>query len=529
MKRLKKFMNILLTAIMVLAMCVPVMATDGTSATYAITITNAPEGHRYEAYQIFKGDLSTDSNGVTTLSNIDWGDGITEAGKQHFANSAAEKAKSLTSSELAASFAKEVAGTEDTPGYLVSSSKKESSYDNNTKEYTISGLLAGYYLVKDASLTSADDYYSAYIMEVVKNTEVQPKGNKPTVDKEVWDELGDAENANVTEWGESADHAINEKFKFKLTATIPADPDFAAYPTYMIKFNDTMSKGVTFDRLLSVKVNNNDIPALSGENGGYTCTATPGLTAGKNDEDVSWSLTVSDVKKQTGVNLTQGATIEVIYEAHLNERATVNNASGSTDNKNGVNLEYSNNPNGNGHGTTATDYVWVFTYRVNNTKYDATDENNKKVLSGAGFRLFDENGANEIQLIYDDSLDAYRPVKDNENSVEMRSNSQGQFNIVGLDAGTYKLKETTTPSGYNKCADVTVIIAANHQENQEGTSATTTLTSESKTNIEVDNKKGSELPSTGGIGTTIFYVVGVILMLGAGVLLVTKKRMSSNR
>ena len=111
----------------------------------------------------------------------------------------------------------------------------------------------------------------------------------------------------------------------------------------------------------------------------------------------------------------------------------------------------------------------------------------------------------------------------------MKSASDGKFNIKGLDAGKYVLKETTVPGGFNKCEDVNIIVKASHYEIPEGTSSYTMISSDSTMTNAVNNKSGSTLPSTGGIGTTIFYVVGVILMLGAGVLLVTKKRMSSNR
>ena len=137
-------------------------------------------------------------------------------------------------------------------------------------------------------------------------------------------------------------------------------------------------------------------------------------------------------------------------------------------------------------------------------------------------------GENEVKLIKDNELDAYRPVKGEEVGEEMFSASgTGKFNIVGLDAGTYTLLETTTPSGYNTCEPITVIISATHTEKKEGTDATTDLTNSKNMNNKVVNKKGSTLPSTGGMGTTIFYVVGSILVLGAAILLITKKRMSA--
>lgn len=194
-------------------------------------------------------------------------------------------------------------------------------------------------------------------------------------------------------------------------------------------------------------------------------------------------------------------------------------------------LEYSNNPNVGGEGSrgkTPEDFVWVFTYEVDNTKVNEKAE----PFAGAGFRLYKGTATsgeeNEVKLIKDADLDAYRPVKGDEAGVEMFSASgTGKFNIVGLDAGTYTLVETSTPSGYNTCEPITVIISATHKENEAGTGATTDLTKSQNMNNTVENKKGSTLPITGGMGTTIFYVVGSILVLGAAILLITKKRMSA--
>lgn len=505
MKHMKKFVSLLLTAVMVLAMSMTAFAAD----TYSITINNSAEGHTYEAYQIFTGDLSG-----TTLSNIVWGSGVSEDGKTALGN-AATKAEKLKTEADAKAFAKEVAP------YLTTAAGSASTVTDG--KYEISGLAAGYYLVKDKddSLTNKDDAYTSYILKVVGNIELSPKSAKPTVDKQVWDEIDDAEAGATDGWGESADHAINESFQFKLIANLPADTDFNAYEKYKVIFTDTMSEGVTFESIDSVTVD-----GVTLEAGQYSCTATA------NQAGESWTLTIDDIKSISEVNLTDGADIVVIYNAHLNENAQVNHASGTTTNKNTVGLQYSNNPNASGEGNeelgkTPEDSVWVFTYEVDNTKVDATDSKNKTPLAGAGFRLYDSTGTTEIGLIYDKTLSAYRPVKSGETAVEMTSAADtGVFNIKGLDAGTYVLKETTVPAGYNKCADTTVVIKATHSENADGTSATTTLTSDSNVTNTIENKQGSTLPETGGMGTTIFYVLGTILVLGAAIMLITKRRMN---
>lgn len=508
MKNAKKWLALALAMVMVLAMAVSAVAEGETPTTYSITINNSAEGHTYEAYQIFTGDLS---EGI--LSNIVWGSGISEAGKTALGDAAA-KAETLKMEADAKAFAKEVAP------YLATVAGSASTVTEG--KYVISGLAAGYYLVKDqdGSLTGKDDAYTSYILQVLGNESISPKSAKPTVDKQVHDETADAETGATDGWGESADHSINETFQFKLIANLPADTDFAAYKTYKVVFTDTMSAGVTFESIESVTVDGVTLAV-----GQYTADATAGQAGG------SWKLTITDIKSISGVDLTDGANIVVIYNAHLNESAQVNHESGNTTNQNKVYLEYSNNPNASGEGDsgslgkTPEDIVWVFTYEVDNTKVDATDSENKTPLAGAGFRLYDSTGTAEIGLIYDSTISAYRPVKSGETAVEMTSaDSTGVFNIKGLDAGTYVLKETTVPAGYNKCADTTIVIKATHGENTDGASATTTLSSDSNVTNTIENKKGSTLPETGGMGTTVLYVGGGALVLLAVVLLIAKRR-----
>jgi len=508
MKNARKLTSILVLIAMLFMIAAPAMA-EGEDG-YTITINNNTPGHTYEAYQIFAGDLS--SEGV--LSNIVWGSGVSnDAAAPDNLGDAAAKAESLSTTAAAEDFAKSL------KQYL--QNPVESTYDSANEVYTISGLDAGYYLIKDKdnSLDSDEyDAYTAFILKVVKNTEATPKSAKPEVDKQVLDEEDDAEATAKDGWGETADHAINESFQFKLTATLPEDVNLAAYETYEVVFHDTMSDGVTFDSIESVKVGTTDVT-------GYTCTATAGQEGGE------WTLTIADLKAFQA-DLTSGATVEVIYNAHLNENAVVGN---HDDNKNTVYLEYSNNPNADGKGKTKEDTVWVFTYEVDNTKMNGDTDT---PLAGAGFRLYtDEDCTNEVALIYDATLEAYRPVKtgeNGENGEEMISaETTGKFNIKGLDAGTYYLKETKTPSGFNTCENIEIVITATHAESSNTTTATTTITMKQDgsdaTAITVENNSGATLPETGGIGTTIFYVVGAALVVGAGVLLVTKKRMTGQR
>ncbi len=515
MKHVKKLLSAVLVLVLALTMVLPVAAEGET--TYSIKIKNDKDGHTYEAYQIFAGDLSKDANGAAILSNIRWGSGVNSEGlgeaKAYAASiteaNAAQKAKEL-GGKLAA-----LAGSTD--------QKTSITFGGATVQgYEITGLTPGYYLVKDqdGSLTAdGHDAYTAYILQVVENVEAAPKSSVPSVDKQVHDEPEDAENGESTGWGETADHAINESFQFKLTATLPVDIDIANYNEYKVVFTDTMSDGITFESIAENGVTINGIVVSN-----YTTTATA------NQKGGSWELTIDDIKEVLGkdYNYNQEINVQVVYNAHLNENAAVNIATGATNNKNTVGLEYSNNPNGTSTGKTPEDHVWVFTYEVDNNK---VNENNQP-LAGAGFKLYaaDADGKiteTEIPVVSTGKPGEYRLATGTETGIEMlTTDATNVFNIKGLDAGKYFLKETTTPDGYNTCEPKLIIIDATHEEDEGEASATTTLTNESAAtmNNTIQNNKGTTLPGTGGIGTTIFYVVGGILVVGAAVLLIAKKR-----
>ncbi len=501
-----------IAAIVTLASCtmLPMGMTASAVATetYSITITNPSANHTYEAYQILKGDL-TNEEGSLILTEIAWGTNVSAEG-QAALGEAATYAGTLTDDNVAAA-AKTLGGyLTGTPAGSVTST--------TGGDYVIEGLEPGYYLVKDqdASLTGANDAYTAFILEVVGDADAVVKSALPEVDKQVLDEVADAENGHTNGWGETADHAINEQFQFKLIATLPNDSDLDSYSTYMVKFNDTLSAGVVFENIESVTVNGTETDA-------YETDAVAGLTDG------SFSLTIEDLVAIVGTGNLENAVVEVIYNAHLDENAGIGNVD---TNNNTVDLEYSNNPNWEADGEddtpelgqTPTDTVWVFTYEMPNQKVDQDGA----ALEGAGFRLYDANGA-EVALIKDG--DTYRPVAEGEAGEELKSAATtGDFSIIGLDAGTYTLKETTVPAGYNKCADVEVVISANHAENatSAATAITMTVDDVAATEVVIKNEKGSSLPSTGGIGTTLFYVVGGTMAVGAGVYLIAKKRMNNN-
>ena len=349
------------------------------------------------------------------------------------------------------------------------------------------------------------------------NVPITPKAEKPSVKKEVFDNFDNQDGISTGVFGSSADHAINEKFQFKLTATLPASTDHAYdyYDTYAVCFKDTLSEGITYDKLDSVVINSNGHTYdITNDTSKYTIT----------ESQNSFVVKIPDVKTcAEGLDLNDGATITVTYTAHLNDKAYVNTGSGSTENKNSVQLQYSNNPRpGEYWGTTPKSEVYVFTYQLNNTKL--AENEHGAPLKDVGFCLYsDEACAHKVELYKEG--DFYFPIKDatDKKAVEeMYSDKDGKFNIKGLDAGTYYLKETTPPKDYNACADKEIVISATHDVNHVELDS-------SKLSTTIINKKagGITLPSTGGIGTTIFYVVGGGLMVAAIVLLVTKKRMEN--
>ena len=513
MKHIKKLASLLLALVMVLSLAVTAFADEPT--TYSITINNSTAGHTYEAYQIFTGDLATNEAGNKVLSNIVWGSGVSEAGQTALGDAAA-KAETLKTEADAKAFAKAVAP------YLTTAAGSANTVTDG--KYVISGLAAGYYLVKDqdGSLTGDNDSYTEYIIQVVGNVTATPKSDVPEVQKKVKD-INDSTDTTKTDWQDSADYDIGDSIPFQLKATL-AD-NVSSYTTYKVVFHDTLSKGLTYNNDAKVYIDGT-------ETNGFTVTATV-------NADGTTTLTVScDDVKALGAGNSSVITVE--YTAKLNENAVL----GSAGNPNEVYLEYSNNPNkseegNNETGETPKDVVIVFTYKTIINKVDSEN----KPLTGAAFKL------EKLIKGKDGAADTWTTVK--EFTVDETTTS---FTFSGLDDGQYKLTETKTPAGYNTIDPIYFVIEATHDvtadapalktlnayltdangnkqtEMKEGESVnidlgTVDLTAGSITTTVV-NKSGSELPSTGGIGTTIFYVLGGVLVLAAVVLLVTKKRMS---
>ena len=535
-KAIKKLLAALLAVAMVCAMAIPAFAFESWE-----TEEDLNKNHDYIAFQIFKGVISKDN---PTLSGVDWGQHIPDdedflAELKRDLTIGGEFENATTPQDVLAVISKwhdsdndSIAFARFVCHYLYSKGDPKSSIVGGGGAIKIPE--PGYYLIVDNIDFSNGDYYHAYNSFLLVNDTQQGEYNviinhkvvKPTVEKKVYDnDNNDISSAGG--WGSSADHAINEKFQFQLIAKLPASKDngraYDYYDKYTVCFNDTLSAGITFDNLDTVKIANVD-GDNSKEITNYKFDDTDLHEAG---HPTSFKLSIDNVKTcaaAAGLNLNDGATITVTYTAHLNENATVNTTSGPTDNKNSVQLQYSNNPRpGDYWGTTPKSEVYVFTYQLNNTK--RAEKEDGTPLPGAGFRLYSDEACNaedEIKLKMNDDGTYSRDFSTEGKGVEMLSNKDGQFNVKGLDAGTYYLKETTPPAGYSACKVTPVTITANHNGNHVEFDS-------SKLSTTIINKKdgGITLPSTGGIGTTIFYVVGGGLMVAAIVLLVTKKRMEN--
>ena len=507
---IKRALAFLLTLALVLALGVSALAAGG---SYTITITNSSTGHTYQAYQIFAGDLQT-VEGKTVLTDIVWGSGITADGQTALGN-AAEKAKSLTTEEDARAFAKAVAS------YLTNPSVSTAG----TGIYTITDLNPGYYLVKDSdnTLTGADDFYTAYLMKVVGNVTAAPKGDKPTLNKQI------KHNENG-EWGVVGDNQIGDTVEFR---TITKVPNTSGYTKYDYIIHDTMSAGLTSNVKTSadVTIKVNDAAVLPAEY--YTVTANGNR----------FSVQVDILKAIQDGKIAHDNELYTYYTGVLNADAKVYDE-GKQDNV--AYLEYSNNPNVDTEkGKTPEKKVYDWTFKMGINK---VNENGGQ-LSGAKFALSksgtlkvaDMNCTAEGVPTVTTGLIGMVKFSDGEYRVAVDGDTNviyvvdaGNPVIKGLDdAIDYYLYETKAPAGYNLMSEpVHFTISASYAadgSNYTAVTVTVGAAAASETlSTNVVNRTGSTLPETGGIGTRIFYVLGGLLVVGAGVVLITRKRMGKS-
>ena len=566
----------------------PVATPDG-GFTVTVTPDSTDEGtHSYEAYQIFTGDLVQDESGNKILSNIGWGNGITVnanfvAAIEALRDSTADGYVALTTTSSAAAFADAIAelnaSHDSATAQAVAAAIGAALNSANAIEGTatgVSGLQPGYYLIQDASAPTAPDAthnsgaQTRYILQVVGTVTITEKASVPSVEKKVKDTndskaataAGNADDydTNGAILKDSADYDIGDAVPFQITATTASTAH--DYIKYHVTFMDDQSAGLDAPTSFSIAVLGQTLTLANEAEASATATVgkikvTAAIVAAGADFNikVTFENTDNDGKKSDFVKLgtaVDSQAIVVSYTSVLNSSAVL----GSLGNPNEVYLKYSNNPNSTDdsdtdEGETPKDKVIVFTYKPVINKVDENDQ----PLVGAGFTLYKEVAAGYVAkdgetvqtgaaiktaLAASNSSINAAALKDESNYVAkamtLVSGSQTSFEFKGIDDGKYVLVETTIPEGYNAfVAEEFEVTAAHDAESANpqltnlsgGNRLTGDVTAGTLTG-DVENKSGATLPSTGGIGTTIFYVLGAILVLGAGIVLVTRRRMSAN-
>lgn len=519
---MKKFWAILLAMMLVLSMVTvagasevenPSTGAEGDTPTTdaaTATITAPNNGHTYEILQIFKGDLHN-----RVLSNLVWG----KNGK----GTEGEAVPETNINELKAQVG-DAAVREYIVNNLLNNAAPFATIGKVDEKFEASAVVpTGYYLIRDKAntLTGTNDSYTFYIVKITGDVTIEPKADKPSLTKKIQDK--NDTTGETSGWQDSADYDIGDAVPYRLTATVATN--FASYKgAYKLVFHDTMEDGLTFNES-SVKVFVNEAEV---KNTFYEVTKT---------NEHNFTVTIADLKALTygenGTKVQVGDMIHVEFTATLNENANI----GAKGNLNTGYLEFANNPNSEQPemGETPKDTVIAFTYQVVINKV----KENKEPLIGADFKLEKKIGAAEW-------VEIDRKTGTTAGSV---------FTFKGLDDGTYRLTETAVPGGYNKMADVIFTVTANHVEKVDGLNDATrytvltslngtaengviTLTEQKKAETindqeteiieglttQVVNKSGATLPETGGIGTTIFYVLGGMMFVGAALILVVRRK-----
>ncbi len=546
MKRMKRIMALLLSLLMVLAMGLTSYAAD-TSLTIKTT-----EGHTYQIYQILKGDVSDLSDGSATLANVEKGSSVTSAAT---AEEIVNALKDKTGGELGnAAYA-----------YVKDGNPVATVVGDGSSKLTT--LEEGYYVVTDSYTTTGSDSLSRYMVAVAGPTTMEPKTETPSIDKKIVDT---DKNEATDDYKKTDTAAIGDTIEYEITGAVP---NYEGYTYYYYVVDDTLSKGLTLDT-------NSFVVTI----GGATLTKDTDYYVYTSKDDATgktnFHLAFANIKAYA-----KDAAISIKYNATVNEDAVI----GTDPNTNTAKLIYSNNPSQSDRGdkegvpgepgdsvpTGETPEYITKTY-VTQIKLMKVDQDGN-ALNGAEFTLTgsnltqvkfttstnfteDENGTyyklkngaytetaptDETAKYYESTTTKY--TKTTSTNLVEATGEQASKNVssyvgddgilyfTGLDKGTYTLTETKTPSGFNTIQPISFEIKGDITGATSTVGGSITWSSENEnltwnaaTNtfeISITNIAGKLLPSTGGIGTTIFYVAGSILVLGAAVLLITKKRM----
>jgi len=511
MKRMKKFASLLLAVAMVLAMAVNSLAAETETGT--ISIKNPVAGQKYTIYRILDLESYNKDAGAYSYKAA--------SGWSEFINRTDIKGKYLNVDDqgYVTWIEKDSEGKDTDPAEFAKLAKTYAQNNNVGNQGTVTpdnegdkveftGLDLGYYLVDSTlgTLCSLDT--------TNPTVEMEEKNAKPSNDKTV-------EEDSDEKYGKVDDADIGQVVNFKSTVTLTKGSE-------NVVFHDFMTDGLTLDKTDGkIVVYTNEAMTTELDKDNYSINTAPGHT----DEEGKFCTFEITFTQDYLNTLTENVTVYVKYSATVNSEAVI----GGEGNENTSRLSYGDATNTKTTpGSTTKTYTWSFDV----LKYGNSDE--EKVLEGAQFVLL-KNKTNDDDTIIEKGLVAI--IKDGkltewsdvpaagengevtwpEGSV-VTTDVKGKIDIAGLDADTYYLREVKAPAGYNKLAEDEVVTIESEKIN-EGNAMQ--LKDNKTVTAKINNQSGTELPSTGGMGTTIFYVVGSVLLVGAAVLLITKKRMSN--
>lgn len=480
-KTFKKLMAALLAVALLCAMAVPAFADEDTSGTSggsgSITITNAAKDETYTIYRIFDLESHSGDNYSYKLS-LKWAGLANDTTFKSYFNITTggyvvpkdayteDAAKTFAAAALA--FAKDAT-------HPIANDGSATATDTSV---SFSGLQLGYYLVDTTQGTLCS------LNTTADHVDITDKTVGPSIDKKIVD-------ANGNNGVENNTASIGDVIHYQVT--ISAKKGATGYV-----LTDTMTEGLTFNNDVKITVGSNEL------------TPTRDYTVAAPVDGATFKVTFAESYLN---GLTADTNIVVTYSATLNEKAAISGNSSGNQNTNTAQLKY-------GNSSTVQDQTTTTSFKFDLVKTDSSNT----LLDGAKFKLYDAvSGGNEIKLVKIDDT-TYRVAKTNENGVEIETVKTGYITINGLGNGDYWLEETQQPQGYNKLSAREKLTV---KDGNLSTTMTGTTWKEGDGGVHIINNSGAVLPSTGGMGTTLFYVIGGGLMVAAVVLLVTKKRMEN--
>lgn len=556
----KRVLAMLVCALLVVLSVVPTMA--DTQKTSNLTINNAQKGHTYKVYQLLKGNVSELSNGSGKLSNVELGKNVKSGITKD------EIITALTKSGLS-----EVAIGNLAYSYIDLEDTSKTLAATITKDNSTATIEDGYYVVVDTWTDENavhNEVLSRALVAVVGDTTMQPKiSDAPEIDKNIIDT-----DANKALEGDNASSkktdtaAIGDTIEYEVTGKVP---NMEAYTYYYYYITDTLSDGLTLVDKFTVKI------------GDTTLTRDSDYYVYTNGQ--TFELAIKNLKSYT-----MDAKISIKYNAIVNEHAVIGidpntntvhlnysnnpNKSKESDENGKPGIPDKTHPTGQGPDKITNTYITKLTIKkvdqngqiLTGAEFTLTGDHLNKIIVTTGI-VYEEDAAGSYYKLKDGSYTTDDPATHDQNDYESVSKKytqktvtktimesgetstsvkafvgdNGELTFEGLNAGTYTLTESVTPKGYNTMSDLTFAINASCEASKDPASVGGKVTWSSTNNqIELDttnnvfkttikNTQGNTLPSTGGIGTRIFYIIGGLLMAAAAVVLITKVRFNKNK